>query len=75
MLKINGFFSCSVLKTFIYDPLVEWSKPARGRNNPTESGEIRNEKVKGYPFTIYDVHTKGGCQAQVDTCWQGEREV
>ena len=36
----------SVLKTFIYDPLVEWSKPSRGRSNAlSESGEINNEKV------------------------------
>ena len=33
----------SVLKTFIYDPLVEWSKPVKGRSS--ESGEIKNEKV------------------------------
>ena len=39
------FIHFSVLKTFIYDPLVEWSKPAKGRSNPTESGEIKNEKV------------------------------
>ncbi|XP_071509803.1 serine/threonine-protein kinase ATR-like [Diadema antillarum] len=36
----------SVLKTFIYDPLVEWSKPSRGRSNAlSESGEINNEKA------------------------------
>ena len=35
----------SVLRTFVYDPLVEWSKPAKGRSNLTESGEIKNEKV------------------------------
>ncbi|XP_045160246.2 serine/threonine-protein kinase ATR-like [Mercenaria mercenaria] len=35
----------SVLKPFVYDPLVEWSKPSRGhRHNPTESGEITNEQ-------------------------------
>ncbi|XP_013417435.1 serine/threonine-protein kinase ATR-like isoform X2 [Lingula anatina] len=34
-----------VLKTFIYDPLVEWRKPAKGRANPLESGEIANEKA------------------------------
>lgn len=37
------FLLFSVLKTFIYDPLVEWNKPARGKSN--ESGEIKNEKV------------------------------
>ncbi|XP_070572431.1 serine/threonine-protein kinase ATR-like isoform X2 [Ptychodera flava] len=36
----------SVLKTLIYDPLVEWSKPTRGRASVlTESGEINNEKA------------------------------
>ncbi len=37
----------SVLKTFIYDPLVEWSKPAKGTRTThlSESGEINNEKV------------------------------
>lgn len=35
----------SVLKPFVYDPLVEWSKPSKGhRQNPTESGEITNEQ-------------------------------
>lgn len=44
----------SVLKTFIYDPLVEWSKPIRGRANPTESGEIRNEKAQTHVNNIED---------------------
>ncbi|XP_022100883.1 serine/threonine-protein kinase ATR-like [Acanthaster planci] len=37
----------SVLKTFIYDPLVEWSKPAKGTRTShlSESGEINNEKA------------------------------
>ncbi|XP_033634079.1 serine/threonine-protein kinase ATR-like [Asterias rubens] len=37
----------SVLKTFIYDPLVEWSKPAKGTRTThlSESGEINNEKA------------------------------
>ena len=34
----------SVLKPFVHDPLVEWSKQAiKGR---TELGEIKNEQVK-----------------------------
>ncbi|KAJ8029668.1 Serine/threonine-protein kinase ATR [Holothuria leucospilota] len=37
----------SVLKTLIYDPLVEWSKPSRSRTTAlTESGEINNEKAQ-----------------------------
>ena len=37
---------CSILKPFIYDPLVEWSKPSKEkRSNPTETGEITNEQV------------------------------
>ncbi|XP_033108232.1 serine/threonine-protein kinase ATR-like isoform X2 [Anneissia japonica] len=36
----------SVLKAFIYDPLVEWSKPSRGRvATHNETGEINNEKA------------------------------
>jgi len=42
----------SVLKTFIYDPLVEWSKPPKGRSN--ESGEIRNEKAQTHVNNIED---------------------
>ena len=45
MYSSSTFHIFSVLKTFIYDPLVEWSKPAKGRSNPTESGEIKNEQV------------------------------
>lgn len=37
----------SVLKPFVYDPLVEWSKPSRDqRENPSISGEITNEQAK-----------------------------
>ncbi|XP_077988664.1 serine/threonine-protein kinase ATR-like [Glandiceps talaboti] len=36
----------SVLKTLIYDPLVEWSKPTKSRASAlAESGEINNEKA------------------------------
>ncbi|XP_048255679.1 serine/threonine-protein kinase ATR-like isoform X1 [Haliotis rufescens] len=43
----------SILKPFIYDPLVEWSKPARGqRSNPTESGEISNEQAMNHVQNI-----------------------
>ena len=43
---------CSILKPFIYDPLVEWSKPSKEkRSNPTETGEITNEQVACFfPF-------------------------
>ncbi|XP_072266233.1 serine/threonine-protein kinase ATR [Pyxicephalus adspersus] len=37
----------SVLKPFLHDPLVEWSKPARGgtKVQANETGEVVNEKV------------------------------
>ncbi|XP_064607735.1 serine/threonine-protein kinase ATR-like [Liolophura sinensis] len=42
----------SVLKPFVYDPLVEWSKPARGRSNPADSGEITNEQAMTHVLNI-----------------------
>ncbi|XP_013910306.1 PREDICTED: serine/threonine-protein kinase ATR [Thamnophis sirtalis] len=41
-------FSLCVLKTFLHDPLVEWSKPVRGNTKTlvNETGEIVNEKAK-----------------------------
>ena len=46
LVLITGYF-CSVLKTFLHDPLVEWSKPAKGlvKTQASETGEIVNEKV------------------------------
>ncbi|KAL8622808.1 hypothetical protein ACOMHN_026929 [Nucella lapillus] len=45
----------SILKPFIYDPLVEWSKPSREtRSNPTESGEITNEQALNHVQNIED---------------------
>lgn len=43
-LFINLF---SVLKTFLHDPLVEWSKPVKGNTKAqvNETGEVVNEKV------------------------------
>ena len=42
----NGHPIYSVLKPFVYDPLVEWSKTPRGqRQPPTDTGEITNEQV------------------------------
>lgn len=40
-------FNFSVLKTFLHDPLVEWSKPVKGHSKapPNETGEVVNEKV------------------------------
>lgn len=37
----------SVLKTFLHDPLVEWSKQSKGlsKAQANETGEIVNEKV------------------------------
>ena len=37
----------SVLKTFLHDPLVEWSKQGKGlsKTQANETGEIVNEKV------------------------------
>lgn len=42
---IFNFFS--VLKTFLHDPLVEWSKPVKGNTKAqvNETGEVVNEKV------------------------------
>jgi len=44
---ISFIFLISVLKTFLHDPLVEWSKPVKGssKTQVNESGEILNEKV------------------------------
>ncbi|PIK55505.1 putative serine/threonine-protein kinase atr [Apostichopus japonicus] len=37
----------SVLRTLIYDPLVEWSKPSRSRSTVVaESGEVNNGKAQ-----------------------------
>lgn len=47
----SSFFSLmhlfSVLKTFLHDPLVEWSKPVKGNTKAqvNETGEVVNEKV------------------------------
>lgn len=44
-------FHFSVLKTFLHDPLVEWSKPVKGHSKAllNETGEVVNEKVsRGY---------------------------
>ncbi|XP_030212900.1 serine/threonine-protein kinase ATR [Gadus morhua] len=44
----------SVLKTFLHDPLVEWSKPAKGlvKTQASETGEIVNEKAKTHVCDI-----------------------
>nr|XP_023680216.1 serine/threonine-protein kinase ATR isoform X1 [Paramormyrops kingsleyae] len=44
----------SVLKTFLHDPLVEWSKPAKesSKIQANESGEILNEKAKTHVLDI-----------------------
>lgn len=41
------YFNFSVLKTFLHDPLVEWSKPVKGHSKAAqnETGEVLNEKV------------------------------
>ncbi|XP_076443272.1 serine/threonine-protein kinase ATR-like isoform X2 [Babylonia areolata] len=45
----------SILKPFIYDPLVEWSKPSRDmRSNPTDTGEITNEQALNHVQNIED---------------------
>lgn len=43
----NICFHFSVLKTFLHDPLVEWSKPVKGHSKAplNETGEVVNEKV------------------------------
>ncbi|MGH0146107.1 UNVERIFIED_CONTAM: hypothetical protein FKN15_045088 [Acipenser sinensis] len=44
----------SVLKTFLHDPLVEWSKPVKGnsKSQVNESGEVVNEKAKTHVLDI-----------------------
>ncbi|XP_016893203.1 serine/threonine-protein kinase ATR isoform X2 [Cynoglossus semilaevis] len=44
----------SVLKTFLHDPLVEWSKKAKGlvKTQANETGEIVNEKAKTHVCDI-----------------------
>ncbi|XP_075124962.1 serine/threonine-protein kinase ATR [Leptodactylus fuscus] len=44
----------SVLKPFLHDPLVEWSKPARGgiKVQANETGEVINEKAKTHVLDI-----------------------
>ncbi|XP_031703455.1 serine/threonine-protein kinase ATR [Anarrhichthys ocellatus] len=44
----------SVLKTFLHDPLVEWSKQAKGlsKAQANETGEIVNEKAKTHVCEI-----------------------
>nr|XP_044992414.1 serine/threonine-protein kinase ATR isoform X2 [Jaculus jaculus] len=44
----------SVLKTFLHDPLVEWSKPVKGHSKTTinETGEVVNEKAKTHVLDI-----------------------
>ncbi|XP_049596564.1 serine/threonine-protein kinase ATR [Syngnathus scovelli] len=44
----------SVLKTFLHDPLVEWSKQGRGlcKTQANEMGEIVNEKAKTHVCDI-----------------------
>lgn len=47
LLLIMFSFHFSVLKTFLHDPLVEWSKPVKGHSKAllNETGEVVNEKV------------------------------
>ncbi|NXC74202.1 ATR kinase, partial [Anhinga anhinga] len=43
----------SVLKTFLHDPLVEWSKPIKGNKaQVNETGEVVNEKAKTHVLDI-----------------------
>ncbi|KAL3865678.1 hypothetical protein ACJMK2_043042 [Sinanodonta woodiana] len=54
----------SVLRPFIYDPLVEWSKPAKGqRSNPTDSGEISNEQAMTHVQNI-ELRLKGNMKTK-----------
>lgn len=46
VMRVQGDTLLSVLRTFIYDPLVEWSKPVRkNKNSSTETGETQNVLV------------------------------
>lgn len=50
--SLPSFFPLwSVLKTFLHDPLVEWSKQDKGlcKAQANETGEIVNEKVCAIP--------------------------
>ncbi|XP_029472916.1 serine/threonine-protein kinase ATR isoform X2 [Rhinatrema bivittatum] len=43
----------SVLKPFLHDPLVEWSKPVKGTKvQANETGEVVNEKAKTHVLDI-----------------------
>ncbi|KAM9604545.1 LOW QUALITY PROTEIN: serine/threonine-protein kinase ATR [Trichechus inunguis] len=44
----------SVLKSFLHDPLVEWSKPVKGNSKAplNETGEVVNEKAKTHVLDI-----------------------
>jgi len=44
----------SVLKPFVHDPLVEWTKPVKGRSIPVDSGEINNELAQSHVQNIED---------------------
>ncbi|KAG2462678.1 ATR kinase, partial [Polypterus senegalus] len=48
----------SVLKTFLHDPLVEWSKPLKGnlKSLVNESGEIVNEKIPEFDNLYLDMN-------------------
>lgn len=45
----------SVLKTFLHDPLVEWSKQSKGlsKAQANETGEIVNEKVCAFHVFLW----------------------
>ena len=54
----------SVLSSFVYDPLVEWSKPSRGAaRNQATTGEVSNEKV-GFPSIGSDFDLQMGSDGQ-----------
>lgn len=50
----------SVLKTFLHDPLVEWSKQSKGlsKAHANETGEIVNEKVCAFHVFIVKKQNK-----------------
>ena len=60
----------SILRPFIYDPLVEWSKPQtsgkRKGKNQSDTGEVTNEQAMNHVQTIENRLT--GTYAVVPTC-------
>jgi len=44
----------SILRPFVYDPLVEWSKPTPKRSKKCDTGEVTNEQARTHIQAIED---------------------